>query len=118
MHLYTGTVADPKFTAMRDCGLIINPDGLKRCIEGNVVQGTSRALAEEVTFDRAKVTSVDWVPYPILDIIEAPEAIDIVLLNRPELPPARAGESSIRPVAAPSPTPSSMPPACACVARP
>ena len=83
-----------------DCGLIINPDGLRRCIEGNVVQGTSRALSEEVTFDHAKVTSVDWTTYPILDITEAPEADDIVLINHPELPPAGAGESSIRPVAA------------------
>ena len=83
-----------------DCGLIVNPDGLRRCIEGNVVQGTSRALSEEVAFDRARVTSTDWLSYPILDITEAPEAIDIVLINRPELPPAGAGESSIRPVAA------------------
>jgi nicotinate dehydrogenase subunit B len=55
---------------------------------------------EEVAFDRAKVTSVDWLPYPILHITEAPEAVDIVLINRPELPPAGAGESSIRAVAA------------------
>jgi hypothetical protein len=61
----------------------------------------SRALAEEVVFDRAKVTSTDWTSYPILDITEAPEAVDIVLINRPELPPAGAGESSIRPVARP-----------------
>jgi nicotinate dehydrogenase subunit B len=96
----SGKVWARKFTVAHDCGLIINPDGLRRCIEGNVVQGTSRALSEEVTFDRAKVTSVDWASYPILDITEAPEAVDIVLLNRPELPPAGAGESSIRPVAA------------------
>src|SRR5439155_21437978 len=89
-----------KFTVAHDCGLIINPDGLRRCIEGNVVRGTSRALSEELTFDSANVTSVDWTSYPILDITEAPEAVDIVLLNRPELPPAGAGESSIRPVAA------------------
>ena len=83
-----------------DCGLIINPDGLRRCIEGNVVQGTSRALSEEVAFGRARVTSTDWLSYPILDITEAPGTIDIVLLNRPDLPPAGAGESSIRPVVA------------------
>jgi len=83
-----------------DCGLIINPDGLRRCIEGNVVQSTSRALSEKGAFDRARVTSTDWLCYPILDITEAPENVDIVLLNRPELPPAGAGESSIRPVAA------------------
>ena len=96
----SGKVWARKFTVAHDCGLIINPDGLRRCIEGNVVQGTSRALSEEVGFDRAKVTSVDWLSYPILDITEAPEAVDIVLINRPELPPAGAGESSIRPVAA------------------
>ena len=73
---------------------------MRRCIEGTVVQGTSRALSEEVAFDRARVTSTDWLSYPILDITEAPEAVDIVLLNRPELPPAGAGESSIRPIAA------------------
>ena len=97
---HTGKVWARKFTVAHDCGLIINPDGLRRCIEGNVVQGTSRALSEEVAFDRAKVTSVDWTTYPILDITEAPEAVDIVLINHPELPPAGAGESSIRPVAA------------------
>jgi hypothetical protein len=80
--------------------MIINSDGLRRCIERNVVQGVSRALAEEVAFDRAKVTSTDWLSNPILDITEAPDAVDIVLMNRPELPPAGAGESSIRPVAA------------------
>jgi hypothetical protein len=55
-----------------------------------------RALSEEVAFDRAKVTSTDWLSYPILDITEAPETVDIVLIKRPELPPAGAGESSIR----------------------
>ena len=57
-------------------------------------------MSEKGAFDRARVTSTDWLCYPILDITEAPENVDIVLLNRPELPPAGAGESSIRPVAA------------------
>jgi CO/xanthine dehydrogenase Mo-binding subunit len=69
---HTGKVWARKFTVAHDCGLIINPDGLRRCIEGNIVQGTSRTLSEEVAFDRAKVTSVDWLSYPILDITEAP----------------------------------------------
>jgi nicotinate dehydrogenase subunit B len=96
----SGKIWAKKFIVAHDCGLIINPDGLRRCIEGNIVQGTSRTLSEEVAFDRAKVTSTDWLSYPILDITEVPEAVDIVLINRPELPPAGAGESSIRPVAA------------------
>jgi len=89
-----------KWVVAHDCGLIVNPDGLRRCIEGNIVQGTSRALWEEVQFDAKNVTSVDWLTYPILDITEAPEAIDIVLIDRPELPPQGAGEPSTRPVAA------------------
>ena len=69
-------------------------------IEGNVVQGISRALHEEVTFDRRAVTSVDWITYPILDITEAPEAVQIVLLDHPEVGPTGAGEPSTRPIAA------------------
>jgi nicotinate dehydrogenase subunit B len=64
----TGKIWARKFTVAHDCGQIINPDGLVKCVEGNIVQGVSRALWEEVTFDRNAVTSVDWVTYPILDI--------------------------------------------------
>jgi len=96
----TGKIWAHKFTVAHDCGLMINPDGLRRCIEGNVVQGTSRGLSEEITFNGANVTSTDWLSYPVLEITEAPEAVDIVLINLPDLPPAGAGESSIRPVAA------------------
>ena len=49
-----------KFTVAHDCGQIINPDGLEKCIEGNIVQGISRTLWEEVKFDNKNVTSVDW----------------------------------------------------------
>ena len=96
----TGKIWARKFTVAHDCGQIINPDGLVKCIEGNIVQGTSRTLWEEVTFDNKAVTSVDWVSYPILDITETPGQVDVVLINHPELPPTGAGEPSIRPVAA------------------
>ena len=96
----TGKIWTRKFTVAHDCGQIINPDGLVKCIEGNVVQGVSRTLWEEVTFDNNTVTSVDWLSYPILDITETPEEVDVVLINHPDLPPTGAGEPSIRPVAA------------------
>src|SRR6266446_3818140 len=92
----TGRIWGKKFTVAHDCGLIINPQGLRDTIEGNVVQGLSRTLFEEVRFDREKVTSVDWMSYPILEIRDAPEAIEVVLINRPEVPPSGAGEPSIR----------------------
>ncbi len=96
----TGRIWARRFTVAHDCGQIINPDGLKHTIEGNIVQGVSRTLWEEVKFNAKSVTSIDWMTYPILDITETPESIDIVLINRPEIAPSGAGEPSIRPVAA------------------
>jgi len=96
----SGKIWARRFTVAHDCGQIINPDGLRHTIEGNIVQGLSRTLWEEVKFDPEKVTSIDWTTYPILDITEAPETIDVVLINRPEIAPSGAGEPSTRPVAA------------------
>jgi CO/xanthine dehydrogenase Mo-binding subunit len=96
----SGKIFAKRFTVAHDCGQIINPDGLEKCIEGNIVQGISRTLWEEVKFDNKNVTSIDWQTYPILDITETPEKIDCVLINRPEIAPSGAGEPSIRPVAA------------------
>jgi CO/xanthine dehydrogenase Mo-binding subunit len=96
----TGKIWARKFTVAHDCGQIINPDGLTKTIEGNIVQGVSRTLWEEVKFDKKSVTTVDWITYPILDITETPEKIDVVLLNHPEIAPSGAGEPSIRPLAA------------------
>jgi nicotinate dehydrogenase subunit B len=96
----TGKIFARKFTVAHDCGQIINPDGLEKTIEGNIVHSTSRTLWEEVNFDNNSVTSVDWMTYPILDITETPEVVQFALINRPEAPPTGAGEGSTRPVAA------------------
>jgi nicotinate dehydrogenase subunit B len=96
----TGKIWAKKFTVGHDCGQIINPDGLEKCIEGNIVQGISRTLWEEVKFDNKNVTSVDWMTYPILDITETPETVDFALISLPDQPPTGAGEPSIRAVSA------------------
>ena len=95
----SGKVRAKRYAVAHDCGCVVNPALLHNTIEGNIVQATSRSLWEEVHFDPHKVTSVDWETYPILDITEAPEKIDIVLLDHRELPPTGAGEPSSRPVA-------------------
>jgi nicotinate dehydrogenase subunit B len=95
----TGNAAVKRFTLAHDCGLIINPDGLKNQIEGNIVQGVSRALMEEVKYDHSGIKSVDWVGYPVIRFPDIPE-IDIVLINRPEMPALGGGEPSSAPVAA------------------
>jgi CO/xanthine dehydrogenase Mo-binding subunit len=96
----TGRVWPRRFVVAHDCGLIVNPQGLKLCIEANIVHSTSRALFEEVTFDARNVTSVDWATYPIMDIMDVPESVEVVLINHPESPPSGAGEPSTRPTAA------------------
>src|SRR6195256_5846762 len=96
----TGKIYGRKFTVAHDCGLIINPDGLKHTIEGNIIQGLRRSIWEETKFDTKNVTSIDWMSYPILDITERPAEIDIVLIDRPNVAPSGAGEPSMRPLSA------------------
>jgi CO/xanthine dehydrogenase Mo-binding subunit len=88
----TGRVWPRRVFVAHDCGLILNPLGLRGTIEGNVVQGLSRTLFEEARFDERTVTSVDWASYPILEVGDAPESIEIVTINRPEQPAGGAGE--------------------------
>ena len=95
----TGVIHVRRVTCAHDCGLIINPDALRNQVEGLIVQTLSRALHEEVKFDRARVTSVDWMSYPILRFPELP-SIEVALINHPELPLLGAGEAASAPVGA------------------
>lgn len=94
-----GNVRVTRVAVGHDCGLIINPDGLTNQIEGNVIQGVSRALHEEVTWDDHLVTSLDWSGYHILTFPEVP-AIEVALIDRPEEDALGAGEPAICPVPA------------------
>lgn len=96
----TGRIWPRHWTVAHDCGLIVNPDDLRRVIEGNILHATSRALLEEVRFNERTVTSVDWMSYPILEMRDAPEKIEIVLIDHPDELPLGAGEPATRPVAA------------------
>jgi len=75
---------------------VINPLQLRHTIEGNVVHGLSRVLFEEVRFTADAVTSIDWASYPILEMQDAPQTIEVVLIDRPEVAPTGAGEPTIR----------------------
>jgi nicotinate dehydrogenase subunit B len=94
-----GNVSVKRFVLSHDCGLIINPDGLKNQIEGNIIQGVSRALMEEVKFDSSGIKTLDWKSYPVIRFPDVPE-IEIVLINRPEMPALGGGEPSSAPIAA------------------
>ena len=94
----TGSVRVRRVAMAHDCGLIINPDGVRNQIEGNVIQAISRTLKEAVRFDTTRVTGVDWAGYPILRFTEIPDAIDIELIDRPAEPSIGAGEAATSPV--------------------
>ena len=89
----TGVLTAKHFAVVQDCGQIINPDGVRNQIEGNIIQTVSRALYEQVRFDRSRVTSIDWQSYPILTFPDVPE-IDIALIDRPHEQPWGVGEPS------------------------
>jgi CO/xanthine dehydrogenase Mo-binding subunit len=112
----TGHVWAKRMVCAHDCGLGVNPEALKRTVECGMLHSLSRALHEEVRFDTEKVTSVNWTSSPTLTHADAPERIDVVLVNgdpnpeRPDLPHYGAGEATCKPTLA-GRTPSSMPPA-------
>src|ERR1700704_3525424 len=95
----TGDVSVTRVVAGQDSGLMINPEGVRHQIHGNVIQSTSRALMEQVTFDRSSVTSREWGAYPIIKFPEIPE-IDVLMLPRQDQPPLGVGESASVPSAA------------------
>ena len=102
----TGHVWVKRIVCAHDCGLVINPEGLRRTVEGGMLHSLSRALHEETQFDTEKVTSVDWVTYPTLTHADTPESIEVVIVNgdpnpnRADLPHYGAGETVCKPLIA------------------
>jgi CO/xanthine dehydrogenase Mo-binding subunit len=102
----TGGVWVKRIVCAHDCGLVINPEGLKRTVECGMLHSLSRALHEEVRFDTEKTTGVDWVSHPSLRHADTPERIDVVIVNgdpnpsRPDLPHYGAGETVCKPLLA------------------
>jgi nicotinate dehydrogenase subunit B len=95
----SGAIRVQRVACVHDCGLMINPDGVRAQVEGNILQTLSRTLHEETTFDRSRVTSVTWASYPILRFPEVPR-LDIELVQRLDQPPLGAGEAAASPVPA------------------
>jgi nicotinate dehydrogenase subunit B len=102
----TGRVWVKRIVCAHDCGLVINPEALRRTLEGGVLHSVSRTLHEEVRFDTEKVTSVDWATYPTMTHLDTPESIEIIIVNgdpnpkRPDLPHYGAGETVCKPTLA------------------
>ena len=96
----TGRVTPTHLFVSQDCGPISNPDGMRNQIEGGALQGMSRCMGEEVTWDDQKVTSIDWRTFHSLPLGFAVPSIDSVLINRTDVEATGAGETAITIVAA------------------
>ena len=72
----------------------MNPDGLNNQVEGAIVQGLGGALFEAVTFAAGRILNGTMAQYRVPRFKDVPP-IDVVLLNRPDLPSAGAGETPI-----------------------
>ncbi len=102
----TGHVWVKRLVCAHDCGLIVNPEALRRTIEAGMLYGLSRALHEEVRFDTEKVLSTDWASSPTLTHMDVPASVEVVLVNgdpnqnRPDLPHYGAGETMCKPTLA------------------
>jgi nicotinate dehydrogenase subunit B len=95
----TGIVSPRRIFVCVDCGPISNPEGLKNQTEGGTLQGMSRALFEEVTWDDQKVTSVDWGTYRTFPLGFRIPTIQVAMINRPTENATGAGELAITIVA-------------------
>ena len=95
VHRKTGKLDLLRYVCAHDVGMIVNPETLTHVIDRQLVYGTSRAMFEEVTFDQNRVTSIDWLTYPVLHIGDLPQKIEIVLIRRSEEAPSGAAEMAL-----------------------
>jgi nicotinate dehydrogenase subunit B len=95
VDMESGLVHPTRFVVALDCGPISNPDGLRNQIEGGILQGTSRALVEEVTWDERRITSVDWETYNSLHLDYEIPTIESVFVTPAGVPATGAGETAI-----------------------
>jgi isoquinoline 1-oxidoreductase len=77
-----------------ECGAVVNPDQLRNQNEGAVIMGLGGALFEAISFDNGKILNPHFARYRVPRFRDVPK-IEIVLVDRKDLPPAGAGETPI-----------------------
>ena len=100
VHQDTGVIAVKRCVVAVDSGPISNPDGIRNQIEGGTLQGVSRTLLEEVTWDKDRVTSVDWRSYLPLYLGAEVPTVESVLINQTDVAAMGAGETAVTVAAA------------------
>jgi CO/xanthine dehydrogenase Mo-binding subunit len=93
----TGKVSVQDLWAAQDSGMTVNPGLIENQMSGNLIQGTSVALHEALRYDKHRVTSTDWVSYPILRFKDAPR-VHTYVVQRTDQPSTGSGEPPHVPV--------------------
>lgn len=96
----TGRVRVTRAVAAIDSGQVVNPDGIKNQTEGGILQAISWTLYEAVTFDRTRITSIDWSSYPILRFASVPDSVEVHVIDQPGQPFLGTGEAAQGPTSA------------------
>jgi nicotinate dehydrogenase subunit B len=96
----TGRARMVRAVAAIDSGQVVNADGIVNQTEGGILQAMSWTLFENVTFDRTRITSIDWATYPILRFSDVPDSVDVHVINRPGAPFLGSGEAAQGPASA------------------
>ncbi|MFX4887691.1 molybdopterin cofactor-binding domain-containing protein, partial [Acinetobacter baumannii] len=79
---------------------VVNPNGIRNQIEGGIVQSSSWTLFERVTFDRTRITSIDWSAYPIMRFSSVPRSVDVHIIDQPGAPFIGVAEAAQGPTGA------------------
>ncbi|MCB0686119.1 MAG: xanthine dehydrogenase family protein molybdopterin-binding subunit [Saprospiraceae bacterium] len=85
--------------AAADVGEVMNALGMKKQVEGGMLQSASWTLMESVRFDENQIISDDWIRYPMMQMRESPQ-VSVTLINRPDEPALGGGELSVPPTPA------------------
>jgi nicotinate dehydrogenase subunit B len=89
-----GRVKIVRLVTAFDCGAIVNPDGLRNQVEGAMVQGLGGALFEAIEFENGRILNPKFSQYRVPKASDLPR-IEVVLLDRKDIPSAGAGETPI-----------------------
>ena len=90
----SGRVRVRRLVTAFECGAVVNPDGVRNQVEGAVLQGIGGALFEAVRFGNGRIANARFSQYPVPRFSDMPE-LDVVVLDRKDLPSAGAGETPI-----------------------
>ena len=90
----SGSVHIARVVEAWESGAVINPQGLRNQIEGAIVQGIGGALFEAIHFNNGRILNAHLADYRVPRFRDTPQ-IEVVILDRKDLPPAGAGETPL-----------------------